>query len=352
MIYGLGCCGPHAELRAMSSSSSSSVEVAHHGASDSCLNCGVLLMPKAKFCHACGQDTANHPPSLFEFVHEFVAHYVALEGALWRSLKGLAFRPGFLTVEYLAGRKARYVLPLRLLLTLGFVFFLLVKVVPSESASPNDAAAAADVADEEVDTAPPDAASASASTAIKVGDKTLARPSRETASAASQASSAIIQINPDAAPVQALDLFPSFLRPQVEAAKQRWSKDSTAESDRLLSKVRGLMPYAVLGSLPLFAGMLSLVFWWRRQTYGAHFVFAMHLHAFFYLGLTILIMPLGQAAMGVLAWLMLYPVLAIKRVYTHTWWRALVSSAVVFFLHILLLLAMLMAVFAIGALAP
>ena len=90
-----------------------------HGATGSCLNCNTVLVPGARFCSQCGQDTANHPPSLFEFVHEFVSHYIAVEGTLWKSLWGLMARPGFLTQEYLAGRKQRYVLPLRLLLTLG-----------------------------------------------------------------------------------------------------------------------------------------------------------------------------------------------------------------------------------------
>lgn len=309
-------------------------------------------MPEAKFCHACGQDTANHPPSLFEFVHEFVAHYVAVEGALWRSLKGLAFKPGFLTTEYLAGRKTRYVLPLRLLLTLGFVFFLLVKIMPSEPSDAEVDAEAAQAIDEALETASAKAASASASAVFKMGEKPTPLGAREPASAASGGGSSSIEIKSNVAPLFLLDVLPPFLRPQVEAAKARWSKDSTSESDRMMGKVRSLLPYAVLCSLPLFAGMLALVFWWRRQTYGAHFVFAMHLHAFFYLGLTMTLMPLGGGEIAVLVWLMLYPLLAIKRVYAHTWWKALGSSALVFFLHMLLLLAMFVAVFAIGALAP
>jgi hypothetical protein len=69
-----------------------------------------------RFCCACGQPTRIHPPTLWEFVHEWLQHYVALEGKLWKSLWALMARPGFLTLEYLAGRRQRYVQPLRLLL--------------------------------------------------------------------------------------------------------------------------------------------------------------------------------------------------------------------------------------------
>ena len=127
--------GSTAEL-ALAAAATGTGQGQHGPASTRCLNCGHLLGPQDHFCSACGQDTANHPPTLMEFVHEFVDHYVAAEGNLWRSLWGLLAKPGFLTLEYLAGRKSRYVLPLRLLLTLGLVFFLALKLVPgSEEAA-------------------------------------------------------------------------------------------------------------------------------------------------------------------------------------------------------------------------
>jgi hypothetical protein len=95
-----------------------------------CQNCSAQLpqTPHAHYCPQCGQETHLHPPSLLEFLHEFLGHYVALEGALWRTLRALLLQPGKLTQEYLAGRRRRYVLPLRLYLSASFCFFLLVKV--------------------------------------------------------------------------------------------------------------------------------------------------------------------------------------------------------------------------------
>jgi hypothetical protein len=55
----------------------------HHTASD-CPNCGARV--SGNFCHECGQETVLHPPSTREFLHEFIGHYVALEGKLWKSL--------------------------------------------------------------------------------------------------------------------------------------------------------------------------------------------------------------------------------------------------------------------------
>jgi hypothetical protein len=60
-------------------------------------------------------NTPAHPhhvagdcPNCGSVVLEFIGHYVALEGKLWKSLLLLLFRPGQLTLEYINGRRVRY----------------------------------------------------------------------------------------------------------------------------------------------------------------------------------------------------------------------------------------------------
>jgi hypothetical protein len=74
-----------------------------------------------------------HHASTREFLHEFIGHYVALEGKLWGSLKRLIFQPGELTNEYIRGRRVRYVQPLRMYLTFSVLFFALLKFTGGES---------------------------------------------------------------------------------------------------------------------------------------------------------------------------------------------------------------------------
>ncbi|AVR99020.1 hypothetical protein C9I28_03230 [Pseudoduganella armeniaca] len=82
-----------------------------------------------KYCHECAEPAHAHPPSAGEFIHEFIGHYVALEGKLWRTVKLLVARPGELTRQYLSGRRVPYLEPLRLYLTLSLVFFALIKTL-------------------------------------------------------------------------------------------------------------------------------------------------------------------------------------------------------------------------------
>ena len=69
-----------------------------------------------------------HSPSAGEFIHEFIGHYVALEGKLWQTLTLLLSRPGQLTVDYMCGRRVPTINPLRLYLTLSLVMFGLIKL--------------------------------------------------------------------------------------------------------------------------------------------------------------------------------------------------------------------------------
>ena len=98
-----------------------------HGAPDLpyCRNCHyTLATPRPRHCGHCGQETDLHPPSVREMVTEYLGHYVALDGPLWRTLWALIALPGHLTNAYFHGQRRRYVLPLRVYLSASFVFFL------------------------------------------------------------------------------------------------------------------------------------------------------------------------------------------------------------------------------------
>jgi hypothetical protein len=82
-----------------------------------CANCGAALT--GPFCARCGEHAID-PDSLTvrHFLTHFAAHEVLhLDGKIWRTLRALLFRPGFLTAEFCAGRRTRYINPVRLLIT-------------------------------------------------------------------------------------------------------------------------------------------------------------------------------------------------------------------------------------------
>ncbi|HZF16920.1 MAG TPA: DUF3667 domain-containing protein [Steroidobacteraceae bacterium] len=70
-----------------------------------CQNCGTPLA--GPFCSECGQREHSRIISLGALLKEAVEDFWHVDSRLWRSLRALVVKPGFLTVEFLAGRRAR-----------------------------------------------------------------------------------------------------------------------------------------------------------------------------------------------------------------------------------------------------
>jgi hypothetical protein len=87
-----------------------------------CANCQTPLV--GPFCSNCGQRHEPHMHSMREFASETFEGFTHADSRLWRTLWYLLMKPGFLTVEFLEGRRARYLPPFRLYLVLSVVLFL------------------------------------------------------------------------------------------------------------------------------------------------------------------------------------------------------------------------------------
>jgi hypothetical protein len=67
----------------------------------------------------------------------------------------------------------------------------------------------------------------------------------------------------------------------------------------------------------------------RDRYYAEHFVFALHLHAFFFMVFILMfLLPWAQAKTLLLVWMVAYTWLAMKRVYRQGWFRTTLKWAV------------------------
>jgi hypothetical protein len=75
------------------------------------------------YCAACGQKAVPLDVSLHHFLHEFVHETLHVDGRIYQSIRRLLMSPGYLTREYLQGRRAKWISPVRLYLIFSVAFF-------------------------------------------------------------------------------------------------------------------------------------------------------------------------------------------------------------------------------------
>ncbi len=88
-----------------------------------CLNCNAEV--QGRFCHNCGQENIETKESVWHLVAHFFKDITHFDGKFFSSLKYIFTRPGFLSSEYMAGRRASYVNPVRMYVFTSAFFFLL-----------------------------------------------------------------------------------------------------------------------------------------------------------------------------------------------------------------------------------
>jgi len=89
-----------------------------------CLNCGVPLDVIDKYCHNCGQINTTKKLSFKDFFNEFFASIFSYDSRLTNTIITLLFKPGFVSKEYIEGKRVRYANPFRFYLSVSILFFI------------------------------------------------------------------------------------------------------------------------------------------------------------------------------------------------------------------------------------
>lgn len=97
-----------------------------------CLNCGALRA--GEYCGECGQRDIEPRPTMRELLHEVAEELLGWDGKLVRTFRLLIAKPGALTKEYLAGKRASYISPLRVYLACSVIAFFVAAVTPDPPA--------------------------------------------------------------------------------------------------------------------------------------------------------------------------------------------------------------------------
>lgn len=250
-----------------------------------CADCGTPV--GSRYCPNCGQETRIETPTVRHFLEEFVDQFIALEGKLGRTLRVLLTRPGQLTLDYVEGRRQRYVRPLKLYLTASVIFFALLGVLP-DSSSPFT------VKDPEA------------------GGKLVIIDAPAKPAAVSKPG--------EPAGVDEAPPAPGSFEAKIQSKVAGFSKLSAEQQRRAVrEKLANDAPYAMFFLLPYFALLLKWFYRKQKLRYGVHLLFSLHVHSFVFIALGFGFLPLPSLLRRALeAGVAAYMFVALRRVYGGT----------------------------------
>ena len=88
-----------------------------------CLNCNTDLA--GRYCHVCGQENLEPKETVWHLVTHFFNDITHFDGKFFETVKLLLRRPGFLSAQYVAGRRASFLNPIRMYVFTSAIFFII-----------------------------------------------------------------------------------------------------------------------------------------------------------------------------------------------------------------------------------
>jgi hypothetical protein len=245
-----------------------------------CLNCrGVLNGP---FCSSCGQRAVPPNPTIAELTGDAWQELSGYDGRILATVRGL-LRPGQLTEDYVSGRRAHYLPPVRVYLAVSVLYFVIAAATP------------ATIGDEGRE--------------VRAGGVRIE---------VSGASSDRVLSDEERAELRAqLAGAPRLLQPMLQGMLD----DPAA----FRSRVFVTMPRVLFAMLPVSAAIVSLFY--RGRTFPTALVFAVHVHSFVFVALALaelakftnsVAIVLAAGALAMLA-VVVYALMASRRVFGGSW---------------------------------
>ncbi|WP_430972453.1 DUF3667 domain-containing protein [Sunxiuqinia rutila] len=312
-----------------------------------CPNCSHVF--KGFYCPNCGQSTSEFDRPVGFVFYDFLGNFLAFDSRFVRTFRDLIFKPAFLTQEFFKGRRARYAPPFRVYIFMSFILFLLLQVMTNRGlntaleysiAKEWEAASAFDsVVDAKLD-------SVQIELQQSMGDESSVALNYDDLLKAPNVK-------------QGLNGLASQLEQEAERTEDLAEKKELADvaamlrsPDQRVAKFLQYLSYAFFVLLPVFALLLSLIYVRHHVFYVRHLIFSVHLHAFIFFLLSVVVLGhlfLSSSVAVFFMWLLLlipvYSYWSLKKFYGQTYLKTLAKFLLLGFIYHAILVVVLVAVF-------
>lgn len=251
-----------------------------------CTNCESSLDQQEHFCPECGQKNLDRKVSFWVFVGDFFREEFNLNNRLLISLKNLIVKPGFLTVEFMEGKRRSYIRPSQMFLIAGFLCFFVLSFQIDQQVGDIEKGSV-NIVDTDVFDASPD--------------------------------------SPD-------NPFKIYIRSHIEEAND--------DPKKFIVNTLQKLPLVLLIILPVFALFQKLVYVRHRIYFVEHLVFLLHVHTFMFLlifagGILMFFLP-PEYLFYIPLTMLLYLFIAFRRVYQQGFWKTTFKFSLLFWVYMIL----------------
>lgn len=364
--------------------------------SSTCNNCGSHLEEEYNFCPTCGQSNSDNNVTFSTLITEFLDNYFGIDSKLAHSISPFLFKPGALTNRFQEGKVKHFIHPVRLYLVMSLFYFFTISYLLSDfnlqAFNDGQQMTVATIDDLKNDS---DLKALSDSVKLSLVNDSLVQKFNSTSfnqlfdsldanygedfldELSVSLASIELPKREEERKIEKLHRFARdtrmadsvfwdslggnnninirFFKGSNKAHIQKQVRKIFANDEGFKGFVLGNLPLMMFILIPLFAGVLKLIYVRRKHLYIKHIVHALHIHSFAYLiyGLSLLLMfkvftenlfpntnVEGLRVFIGLAFFILtstYAYISFLKVYKQGWFKTLIKFNIVGFIYIVFL---------------
>jgi hypothetical protein len=267
-----------------------------------CLNCNAAI--HGRYCNICGQENVEPQESVWHLIVHFFNDITHFDGKFFSSVKYVITKPGFLSSEYMAGRRMSYLNPVRFYVFTSALFFFLLFTFFRKANSEKDNSSKKEIFSKKDSLKLITKAENIGMDSVDIilllknhGIDSLQQLIKNDASGKNSNGLTFSDAYRDRKQFDSLDKIGKvkdnfFERKMIEKQfqlQEKYGKNSERGKDDLLEIAIHLIPQMLFLSLPFFALLLQLLYVRRKKYYYvAHLIFTIHFYIFVYMQILII----------------------------------------------------------------
>ncbi|MFN0082144.1 MAG: DUF3667 domain-containing protein [Ferruginibacter sp.] len=310
-----------------------------------CLNCNAVV--NGRYCSICGQENLEPQESLWHLIVHFFNDITHFDGKFFSSVKYIVTKPGFLSSEYIRGRRMSYLNPVRFYVFTSFFFFLLfftfiadkIDLSFQEDNNPQLSKKSSDKVD---------------ATLNSLGVDSLKQIEKKRKNnGPNMFGSGDYRDKKEYDSLKSLGLLNKsrLQRNFIEKGfklKEKYENDGKGFGSTLIYNFLHTLPQTLFYSLPFFALVLQLLYFRsKNHYYVGHVIFTIHLYVFIYVDLLSIYLFGVLSEIKYLGWfgvletmaglgIIYYAYRAMRNFYSQSRWKTLLKLILLFFAFIFL----------------